>query len=100
MRRALRDFIRSRARVLLRDGTAEKWRQALAMADNMTRCGARTRRGTPCRCRPLLPKIRCRFHGGCSTGAKTPEGKEASRQAVIRRHARQRAEREALRAAE
>ena len=27
---------------------------------------------------------RCRFHGGKSTGAKTPEGKQAQRQANLK----------------
>jgi hypothetical protein len=38
-------------------------------------CGARTRKGTPCQCKPVKPGGRCRLHGGLSTGAKTPEGK-------------------------
>jgi hypothetical protein len=41
-------------------------------------CGARTRRGTPCACRVLLCGGRCRRHGGCSTGPRTPEGKARS----------------------
>ena len=32
------------------------------------RCGARTRRGTPCRA-PAMPNGRCRMHGGSSPGA-------------------------------
>lgn len=39
------------------------------------RCGARTRRGTPCQARPMPGKRRCRHHGGCSTGPKTAEGR-------------------------
>ena len=39
------------------------------------RCGAKTRRGTPCQ-RPANKKNgRCRLHGGASTGAKTEEGR-------------------------
>ena len=38
-----------------------------------TRCGARTRPGTPCRRWPM-PNGRCRLHGGCSTGPRTAEG--------------------------
>ncbi len=38
-------------------------------------CGARTRKGTPCRCKPDGRGGRCKFHGGMSTGPKTPEGK-------------------------
>ena len=32
------------------------------------RCGAKTRRGTPCRS-PAMPNGRCRMHGGSSPGA-------------------------------
>jgi hypothetical protein len=39
------------------------------------RCGARTRKGTPCLVRVEAGKRRCRFHGGLSTGPRTAEGK-------------------------
>ena len=39
------------------------------------RCGAKTRKGTPCKA-PAMKNGRCRFHGGKSTGAKTKEGKQ------------------------
>ncbi len=39
-----------------------------------TRCGAKTRRGTPCQ-RKALQNRRCRNHGGMSTGPKTLEGR-------------------------
>jgi uncharacterized protein YjcR len=32
------------------------------------RCGAKTRRGTPCQA-PAMPNGRCRMHGGTSPGA-------------------------------
>ena len=39
------------------------------------RCGAKTRRGTPCQ-RPVNKKNgRCQLHGGASTGAKTKAGR-------------------------
>jgi hypothetical protein len=38
-------------------------------------CAARTRRGTLCECKKLYKNGRCKFHGGLSTGPKTPEGK-------------------------
>lgn len=41
-------------------------------------CGAKTRRGTPCQCKPLKRGGRCRFHGGMSTGPTTTEGKAQS----------------------
>lgn len=39
------------------------------------RCGAKTQSGPPCRGRPVHPGGRCKFHGGCSTGPKSPAGK-------------------------
>lgn len=40
------------------------------------RCGARRHRdGEPCRALSEPGKKRCRFHGGRSTGPRTPEGK-------------------------
>jgi len=38
-------------------------------------CGARTRKGTPCRRRDIYENGRCPLHGGLSTGPTTPEGK-------------------------
>lgn len=42
------------------------------------RCGAKNRRGTPCRC-PAMKNGRCRLHGGLSTGPRTAEGLERMR---------------------
>ena len=39
------------------------------------RCGAKTRRGTPCQRPARKVNGRCRLHGGRSTGAKTQEGR-------------------------
>lgn len=39
------------------------------------KCGAKTRRGTPCQCK-AGPNGRCKFHGGMSTGPKTARGKQ------------------------
>lgn len=38
-------------------------------------CGAKTRKGTPCKLTSLYRSGRCKFHGGLSTGPKTEEGK-------------------------
>lgn len=51
-------------------------------------CGARTRKGTPCRMKSVPGKRRCKFHGGLSTGARTPEGIERIRNAQRQRWAR------------
>ncbi len=39
------------------------------------KCGAKTRAGGTCQCKPIPGKRRCKFHGGLSTGPKTQEGK-------------------------
>ncbi len=51
----------------------------------LSRCGAKTRKGTACRCQPIPGRRRCKFHGGLSTGPKTPEGRERIREALRRR---------------
>src|ERR1035438_762251 len=48
--------------------------------NNAPRCGARTRRGTPCE-GPAMRNGRCRMHGGASTGPRTPEGLDRARRA-------------------
>ena len=55
------------------------------------KCGAMTRKGTPCRARALAGKGRCKFHGGLSTGPKTPEGRERIAEAQRLRWAKWRA---------
>lgn len=45
------------------------------------RCGARTRKGTPCGCPAVIGKKRCRMHGGLSTGPRTAAGLARSKQA-------------------
>ena len=37
------------------------------------RCGARTRKGTPCEAPAIAGKARCRMHGGAA-GSGAPEG--------------------------
>ncbi|WP_177213156.1 helix-turn-helix domain-containing protein [Celeribacter neptunius] len=70
--------------------------EAMAATRRVT-CGAKTRKGTPCRMKSEPGKRRCKFHGGKSTGARTPEGIERIREAQRRRWARWRAERDAER---
>ncbi|MEJ1360960.1 MAG: HGGxSTG domain-containing protein [Candidatus Sedimenticola sp. (ex Thyasira tokunagai)] len=48
-------------------------------------CGAKTRKGTPCQCKALDGKWRCKLHGGMSTGPKTEAGKQRVREAQRRR---------------
>jgi hypothetical protein len=56
-----------------------------------TCCGARNRRGTACQAK-ALENGRCKFHGGMSTGPKTPEGRARISAAVKDRWARHFAE--------
>lgn len=43
-------------------------------------CGAKRRRdGESCQGRPVPGKLRCKWHGGCSTGPRTPDGKARAR---------------------
>lgn len=42
--------------------------------DSAPRCGAKTRAGKPCRQAAMRGRMRCRMHGGASTGARTAEG--------------------------
>ncbi|WP_083827478.1 HGGxSTG domain-containing protein [Thiorhodococcus drewsii] len=41
-------------------------------------CGAKTRKGTPCKRRDIYSNGRCWLHGGGSTGPRTAEGKARS----------------------
>lgn len=51
-------------------------------------CGAKCRDGRSCKAKAVVSKMgkpingRCRMHGGLSTGAKTQEGKDKSREAA------------------
>jgi hypothetical protein len=49
------------------------------------KCEARTRQGTPCNMVIVPGKVRCRLHGGLSTGPKTTEGKARTAEAQRKR---------------
>ena len=53
---------------------AEK-REAQRLARLRVPCGATTRKGLPCRLKSEPGRRRCKFHGGRSTGPRTPEGR-------------------------
>ena len=62
----------------LEDGmqAREAKRQRKMAKDNRVICGARRRRdGQPCQALSVPGKRRCKWHGGCSTGPRTVEGK-------------------------
>ena len=60
-------------------------RLARRAARARVRCGAKTRRGTPCRSLSEPGRRRCKFHGGKSTGPRTPEGRARIAEAQRRR---------------
>lgn len=66
-------------------GEARLAERGLKKVGKLLRCGAKTRRGTPCQCKPEEGKRRCRFHGGKSTGPRTEAGREAIRESNRRR---------------
>lgn len=82
------------ARVLAEAQARWAARAAAQRARRRVRCGALTRKGTPCRALSEPGRRRCRFHGGRSTGPRTPEGKARIAEAQRRRWTRWRAERE------
>ena len=52
---------------------------------NYIKCGAKTRKGTPCQCRVPFGKKRCRLHGGASTGPRPEVGRGRIAEAQRRR---------------
>lgn len=49
------------------------WQRGLEAIAEASRCGAKTRKGTPCQA-PAMKNGRCRMHGGKSTGP--PKGSQ------------------------
>lgn len=68
--------------------SAARLREAARAAQRRVICGAKTRKGASCRNKSEPGKRRCKFHGGKSTGARTPEGLERIREAQRRRWAK------------
>lgn len=77
-----------------REARKQAWRldREAALKKLKPVCGARNRRGQPCQSKKLLRGGKCKFHGGMSTGPKTPEGlarcAEAGRRTAALRRAR------------
>ncbi len=58
------------------------------LAMKAIRCGAIRTNGRPCPAKPISGKERCRFHGGMSTGPRTPEGRQRIADAQRKRWAK------------
>lgn len=54
----------------------ETERERKRLAKRRVICGAKTRKGQPCRNKSEPGRLRCKFHGGLSTGPKTIEGRK------------------------
>ena len=57
----------------------------LRISNRRVICGAKTRKGTPCKAKSEPGKKRCRLHGGLSTGPKTEEGRRRIAEAQRKR---------------
>lgn len=85
--------------LLRRKKTASKWREQqeqrnrtlYAPKSKLPLCGAKTRAGGTCKARVVRGMVRCRMHGGLSTGPKTEAGRERIRESNRRRAERKRA---------
>jgi len=60
-------------------------RQDKVNATRRVICGAKTRKGAPCRMKSEPGKKRCKFHGGKSTGPRTRVGRQRIAEAQRRR---------------
>ena len=78
---------------LAKEASRQKALEAQRTANLRVRCRAKTKKGSLCRLLSEPGRRRCKFHGGCSTGPKTAEGKERIAKAQRRRWDRFREER-------
>lgn len=69
------EFLGANARANDFGVVAPEFLQPVKEKEGAAQCGARTRAGRSCRAKGLPGTGRCKWHGGCSTGPKTAEGK-------------------------
>jgi hypothetical protein len=87
----------------LRSWRRPSWRDRITLStvteyrkEDRPRCGATTKgHGDPCRLPVVAFRDRCKWHGGCSTGPKTQEGKKVIAEAQRLRWARYREQKQA-----
>ena len=85
-------------------GWTRTWRrrpgwQARKGTNRRPLCGAKTRKGTPCRAVVVEGRAKCRLHGGLSTGPTSAEGRARIAESNRRRAEAKRAEARAAAAA-
>ena len=84
LRRRFRAYLRARRKWESESGGLfpghPQYRRPPACPPNSSelRCGATTRKGTPCKRKDIGAGGRCRLHGGMSTGPRTKKGKQRS----------------------
>ena len=87
------EFLHHSARARMTSEPLPDWLlRSMARTENRAKQGARVtcgakrhRDGQPCQAKSEPGKKRCRFHGGRSTGPRTPEGRARSRANLRRR---------------
>lgn len=91
----LRDFeraIKGQSRLWSEDKTGTYRMTDKPRRKDLPRCGARRKYdGKPCQAK-ALPNGRCKYHGGLSTGPKTPEGRQRTLEGLTRYHANRKLE--------
>jgi hypothetical protein len=60
-------------------------KRTAAQARRRVPCDAKSRKGVPCRNTSEPGRPRCKYHGGMSTGPRTPEGRARIAEAQRRR---------------
>jgi hypothetical protein len=77
--RLARDELRNTGAAFVLFEYAGKWFELATVHSNPKQvCGARKKIGERCRSKSLHRGGKCKFHGGLSTGARSPEGKAKS----------------------
>jgi len=94
--RLARDELRNAGAAFVLFEHSGKWFELTTLQGNPKRiCGALKKTGDRCRSKSLHRGGKCKFHGGLSSGARTPEGKARALEAMRKGRVRWLAERRA-----
>ena len=83
LRKKLKAYHQAYIRAYAANAAQDNWRQPYPSFPDECRgmiCGAKNRKGTPCKKIDLYTNGRCKFHGGLSSGPKTEQGKQRASQ--------------------